>query len=155
MSLDFADEVRDADAAADSYRSLLVQSLAHRLAEAASEWLHAKVRRELWGYAPAEDLSVKELFQARYSGIRPAVGYPSLPDQKLTFVLDGLLGLKEIGVSLTSNGAMEPSATVCGLYIAHPEASYFMLGRIAADQIADYASRRSLTPDEVRTLLGY
>lgn len=155
VSLDFADEVRDADAAADSYRSLLVQSLAHRLAEAASEWLHAKVRRELWGYAPAEDLSVKELFQARYSGIRPAVGYPSLPDQKLTFVLDGLLGLKEIGVSLTSNGAMEPSATVCGLYIAHPEASYFMLGRIAADQIADYASRRSLTPDEVRTLLGY
>lgn len=155
VSLDFADEVRDADAAADSYRSLLVQSLAHRLAEAASEWLHAKVRRELWCYAPAEDLSVKELFQARYSGIRPAVGYPSLPDQKLTFVLDGLLGLKEIGVSLTSNGAMEPSATVCGLYIAHPEASYFMLGCIAADQIADYASRRSLTPDEVRTLLGY
>ena len=70
-------------------------------------------------------------------------------------MLDGLLGLKEIGVSLTSNGAMEPSATVCGLYIAHPEASYFMLGRIAADQIVDYASRRSLTPDEVRTLLGY
>ncbi len=109
----------------DSYGSLLVQSLAHRLAEAASEWLHAKVRREFWGYAPQEDLSLKELFQSRYRGIRPAVGYPSLPDQRLTFTLDSLLSLGEIGVSLTENGAMEPSATVCGLYIAHPEAAYF------------------------------
>ncbi len=155
MSIDFADEVRAADEAADSYRSLLVQSLAHRLAEAASEWLHAKVRRELWGYAPAENLSLKELSQARYTGIRPAVGYPSLPDQKLTFVLDSLLGLGNIGVSLTENGAMEPSATVCGLYIAHPESSYFMPGRIADDQIADYARRRSLDTDQVRNLLAY
>ncbi|MDE6173986.1 MAG: methionine synthase, partial [Duncaniella sp.] len=155
VSIDFADEVRGFESAGDSYRSLLVQSLAHRCAEAASEWLHAKVRRELWGYAPAEDLSVKELFQARYSGIRPAVGYPSLPDQKLTFTLDRLLGLAEIGVSLTDNGAMEPSATVCGLYIAHPESSYFMLGRIADDQIADYGGRRSLEADEVKSLLGY
>lgn len=155
VSIDFADEVRAADEAADSYRSLLVQSLAHRLAEAASEWLHAKVRRELWGYAPAENLSLKELSQARYTGIRPAVGYPSLPDQKLTFVLDSLLGLGDIGVSLTENGAMEPSATVCGLYIAHPESSYFMPGRIADDQIADYARRRSLDTDQVRNLLAY
>ncbi|WP_305482640.1 methionine synthase [Duncaniella muris] len=155
VSIDFADEVRAADEAADSYRSLLVQSLAHRLAEAASEWLHAKVRRELWGYAPAENLSLKELSQARYTGIRPAVGYPSLPDQKLTFVLDSLLGLGDIGVSLTENGAMEPSATVCGLYIAHPESSYFMPGRIADDQIADYAHRRSLDTDQVRNLLAY
>lgn len=155
VSIDFADEVRAADQAADSYRSLLVQSLAHRLAEAASEWLHAKVRRELWGYAPDENLSLKELSQARYTGIRPAVGYPSLPDQKLTFVLDSLLGLGDIGVSLTENGAMEPSATVCGLYIAHPESGYFMTGRIADDQIADYARRRSLDADEVRKLLAY
>lgn len=155
VSIDFADEVRAADQAADSYRSLLVQSLAHRLAEAASEWLHAKVRRELWGYAPDENLSLKELSQARYTGIRPAVGYPSLPDQKLTFVLDSLLDLGDIGVSLTENGAMEPSATVCGLYIAHPESGYFMPGRIADDQIADYARRRSLDADEVRKLLAY
>lgn len=155
VSIDFADEVRAADQAADSYRSLLVQSLAHRLAEAASEWLHAKVRRELWGYAPDENLSLKELSQARYTGIRPAVGYPSLPDQKLAFVLDSLLGLGDIGVSLTENGAMEPSATVCGLYIAHPESGYFMPGRIADDQIADYARRRSLDADEVRKLLAY
>lgn len=155
VSVDLADEIRQADDAGDSYRSLLVQSLSHRLAEAASEWLHAKVRRELWGYASDEGLTVKELFQGHYRGIRPAVGYPSLPDQKLTFVLDRLLDLSEIGVSITDNGAMEPSATVCGLYIAHPEASYFMLGRIADDQIADYARRRELTQAEVKTLLAY
>ncbi|MCM1355638.1 MAG: methionine synthase [Staphylococcus sp.] len=141
------------DAEGDSYRSLLVQSLAHRLAEAASEYLHALVRRKLWGYAPDEELSMRDLYQGRYRGIRPAVGYPSLPDQKLTFKLDELLDFDEIGISLTPNGAMEPSATVCGLYIAHPEATYFLIGPVADDQIADYARRRGLTPEEVKALL--
>lgn len=115
------------EAEGDSYRSLLTESIAHRLAEAASERLHELVRRQLWGYAPDENLTIKELFQARYQGIRPAAGYPSLPNQKLTFTLDRLLDFSEIGITLTENGAMHPSASVCGLYIAHPEACYFQV----------------------------
>ncbi len=140
--------------ASDSYATLLIQSLSHRLAEAASEWLHEKVRREIWGYAPEEDLDTRALFHARYKGIRPAVGYPSLPDQKLTFIIDGLLGFDSIGIRLTENGAMEPSASVCGLYIAHPDASYFMVGSVFDDQIDDYALRRGISSDEVKRLLA-
>ncbi|MDE6431217.1 MAG: 5-methyltetrahydrofolate--homocysteine methyltransferase, partial [Duncaniella sp.] len=119
------------------------------------EYLHARVRRELWGYATEENITPADMFRGHYAGIRPAVGYPSLPDQKLTFALDPLIRFDEIGVTLTENGAMEPSATVCGLYLAHPEASYFLIGPIADDQIADYAARRGLTPDEIRTLLPH
>ena len=143
------------EAEGDSYRSLLVQSLAHRLAEAGSEYLHAKVRCELWGYATGEDLMPHEMFAGHFSGIRPAIGYPSLPDQKLTHTIAPLLKFEEIGISLTENGAMEPSATVCGLYIAHPEATYFMVGSVGDDQVADYASRRGLTDEEVRKLLAH
>jgi 5-methyltetrahydrofolate--homocysteine methyltransferase len=95
--------------------------------EAASEWLHERVRRELWGYAPQEQLSVKEMFQARYRGIRPAVGYPSLPDQRLIFPLAELLDVDKIGISLTENGAMYPQSSVCGLYLASPHARYFVI----------------------------
>ena len=144
VSIDLSGLRAACDAEGDSYRSLLVQSIAHRLAEAASEYLHALVRRKLWGYAPDEALSVHDMFQARYRGIRPAVGYPSLPDQKLTFTLDRLLDYSQIGVTLTENGAMHPSATVSGLYIAHPESSYFLLGPLADDQLADYESRKEL-----------
>lgn len=111
----------------DQYASLMLQSLADRLAEAAAEWLHAKVRRSLWGYAPDEQLTVKEMYKARYDGIRPAVGYPSLPDQKTIFRLARLVSFDDIGVSLTENGAMYPQASVCGLYIANRHADYFMI----------------------------
>mgnify|MGYP003320597947 FL=1 len=109
------------------FGSLLIQSIADRLVEAASEWLHAKVRRELWGYDSEENISIKEMFQARYKGIRPAVGYPSLPDQRNIFPLGKLLGVEKIGISLTENGAMYPQSSVCGLYIASPHAKYFIL----------------------------
>ena len=110
---------------ADSYTSLLVSTLAHRLAEAASEWLHARVRTSLWGYAPDEALSVADLFAGRFRGIRPAVGYPSLPDQRLNLRLAEVLRPDTIGITLTENGAMHPDASVAGLYIAAPEARYF------------------------------
>ncbi len=155
VTVDLSKQRERFDAEGDSYRSLLVQSIGHRLAEAASEYLHSKVRRVLWGYAKDESLTIHELFQGRYSGIRPAVGYPSLPDQKLTHELAPLLRFEEIGVSLTENGAMEPSATVCGLYIAHPEASYFLIGPVGEDQMADYALRRKLPIDEIRKLLAH
>ena len=111
----------------DRYASLLLQSLADRLAEAAAEWLHAEVRRSLWGYAPDERLTVKEMYKARYDGIRPAVGYPSLPDQKTIFRLARLVNFDAIDIRLTENGAMYPQASVCGLYIANRHADYFLI----------------------------
>lgn len=138
----------------DSYKSLLLQTLTDRLAEATAEYLHEKVRTCFWGYAPDESLSYNELFKARYRGIRPAIGYPSLPDQRLSFALDKLLGFSRIGISLTENGAMTPASSVCGLYIAHPEARYFMVGDIGKDQVTDYAHRRGLPEADIRKLLS-
>lgn len=110
---------------ADEYESLLFQSLCDRLAEATSEWLHYLVRTKLWGYSPDEPLDFRKIRQARYRGIRPAVGYPSLPDQKLMHTLMKLLAPSEIGVGITENGALSPSSTVAGFYFASPEARYF------------------------------
>ena len=96
----------------DPYKHLLVQTLTDRLAEAATEKMHEYVRKEAWGYAPDESLSIRELLIEDYQGIRPAVGYPSLPDQSVNFLLDELLGMKSIGITLTENGAMSPHASV-------------------------------------------
>ncbi len=137
----------------DSYSEVLLRTLTDRLAEALSEYLHEKVRREYWGYAPAEGLSMEEMFKSHYQGIRPAVGYPSLPDQRLIETLDSLIDLSQIGVKVTENGAMYPTASICGLYLAHPEAHYFMIGGIDETQLADYASRRGIPTDEARRLL--
>lgn len=111
----------------DMHQSLLLQSLCDRLVEAASEWLHLRVRRELWGYAPDEQLSTTELFQARYRGIRPAIGYPSLPDQRTIFPVARLLDVEQVGIRLTENGAMYPQSSVCGIYIASDKARYFVI----------------------------
>ncbi len=111
----------------DIHSALMLQGLCDRLVEAASEWLHARVRKELWGYAPEEQLSPKELFQARYQGIRPAIGYPSLPDQRTIFPVAGLLDIEKIGIRLTENGAMYPQSSICGLYIASRHARYFVI----------------------------
>ena len=138
----------------DTYKAVLLQTLTDRLAEALSEYLHERVRKSYWGYAANEKLTVEELFKTHYQGIRPAIGYPSVPDQKQVFLLDKLLNLSQISVTLTENGAMLPTASVCGFYIAHPEASYFMVGEISEEQLSDYAVRRNLPVDEVRALLN-
>lgn len=109
------------------YEALLLQSLCDRLVEAASEYMHLKVRHDLWGYAPDEQLSVKELYQARYCGIRPAFGYPSLPDQRSIFTIKDLIGFEQIGISLTENGAMYPQSSVAGIYISNRHAKYFVI----------------------------
>lgn len=114
-------------AADDEYESLILQSVCDRLAEACSEWLHRVVRTELWGYAPDEKEDLQAIMQGRYRGIRPAVGYPSLPDQKLMHKLLGLLKPSEISVRATENGALIPASTVAGFYIASPRARYFTL----------------------------
>ncbi len=138
----------------DSYSVMLLQTLTDRLAEATAEFLHEKIRKEYWGYAPEETLSVADLFKVRYQGIRPAIGYPSLPDQWQNRTLNQLLDFSQIGVSLTENGAMYPTAAVSGLYIAHPDARYFMIGRIDMEQIEDYANQRGCTVEEVMRILN-
>ncbi len=138
----------------DDYRRMLAQTLADRLAEATVERLHLEVRRQWWGYAPDEQLSVDQLLREEFQGIRPAVGYPSLPDTSINFLLSELLGMKEIGIYLTENGAMRPHASVSGLMIAHPQAHYFDLGPIGEDQLADYARRRGVPVAIMRRFLA-
>jgi len=122
---DFLHEVEKSKSDPDSYHTLLLQSTADRLAEAAAEWVHREVRRKYWAYAPDEDLSPAELARCAYRGIRPAVGYPSLPDQSQIFNVARLLRIGEIGLSLTENGAMYPQSSICGLLLASPRANYF------------------------------
>ena len=138
----------------DMYNSILVKTLADRLAEASAEWLHYKVRKEFWGYAADENLTVEEMLKTQFKGIRPAIGYPSLPDQSIIFDLEPLLHFSQIGIKLTENGAMYPNASVCGLYFAHPRSKYFMIGKIDENQFADYARRRGKTTAEMRKWLA-
>ncbi|MDL2266093.1 methionine synthase, partial [Parabacteroides sp. OttesenSCG-928-G21] len=142
------------EAEGDSYNAMLLQTLTDRLAEATAEYLHKKVRTQFWGYDENEQLSVEDMFKAKYLGIRPAIGYPAIPDQMLNASLNQLLDMSIIGIELTENGAMLPTAAVSGLYLAHPEASYFMVGKIDEEQLLDYASRRNITEQETRTLLS-
>lgn len=142
------------EAEGDTYSAMLLQSLTDRLAEAVAEYLHEKVRKEYWGYAADEDLSIPDLFRVKYQGIRPAMGYPSLPDQLQNHLLDELLDMSRIGVSLTENGAMLPTATVSGLYFAHPESQYFMIGTIDEEQIKEYAVRRGYTLEQAKRILN-
>lgn len=111
----------------DEYRRLLLQSVADRLAEATSEWLHREVRTRLWGYAADENITISEVLRAKYRGIRPAVGYPSLPDQKLMHTLMKHLRPKEISLEVTNNGALSPASSVAGFYLASPKARYFSI----------------------------
>ena len=123
----FAERLSSLKEQGEEYAALLMQSVGDRLVEAASEWLHERVRRELWGYAEDEQLSVRDMFKASYRGIRPAVGYPSLPDQRTIFPIAELLDVEQIGIKLTENGAMYPQSSVCGLYFASPHARYFIV----------------------------
>lgn len=138
----------------DSYQKMLVQLLADRLAEATAERMHEAVRKQYWGYAPDEQLTMQELHVEAFQGIRPAVGYPSLPDTSLNFVIDELIGLRQVGIRLTESGAMKPHASVSGLMLAHPKACYFSVGKIGEDQLADYARRRGLPVAVVRKFLS-
>lgn len=138
----------------DPYKHLLVQTLSDRLAEAGTEKMHEYVRKEAWGYAKDENLSMEDLLVEKYQGIRPAVGYPSLPDQSVNFILNDILDMDQIGITLTENGAMYPHASVCGLMFAHPSAQYFHIGKIGEDQLKDYALRRGKTLEEMRKFLG-
>lgn len=138
----------------DAYQRLLAQTLSDRLAEAAAEKLHEEVRKTIWGYAPHESLSINELHQELFQGIRPAVGYPSLPDLSINFILDQLLDMKSIGIHLTENGMMQPHASVSGLMLAHPASHYFSVGKIDQAQLENYANRRGLPIDQIKKYLA-
>ena len=131
--------------------SIIVKALADRLAEAFAEWLHARARRE-W-YAPGEELSGEDLLAERFRGIRPAFGYPACPDHSEKPKLFDLLGAREVGIELTESFAMTPAAAVSGIYLAHPEARYFAVGRIGNDQLEDYAARKGEPVSEVERWL--
>lgn len=132
---------------------LLEQILADRLAEASAERGHEIVRKDIWGYAPDENLTPEEMFAEHYQGKRPAVGYPSLPDQSLNFVLADLLDFSSLGISITENGAMIPHASTTGLMVSHPQCRHFRVGSIGEDQLADYAERRGIAPDVLRKFI--
>ena len=138
----------------DDYQKMLVQLLADRLAEAAAERMHEQVRKEFWGYAKDEQLSIPDMLVEKFQGIRPAVGYPSLPDASLNFILDDLLDMKQIGIRLTESGAMKPHASVSGMMLAHPKARYFSIGKIGEDQLGDYARRRGVPIEVCRKFLA-
>lgn len=144
----------DAEYSADPYSRMLAQTLCDRLAEAAACQLHLEVRKEIWGYAPDENLSIADLLQERNQGIRPAVGYPSLPDQSISFLLAQLIEFSALGITLTDNGAMRPHASTCGLIISHPQAHYFTIGKIDHTQFEDYTRRRGLTTDRMSQFLA-
>ena len=129
-------------------------TLSDRLAEATAEKMHEEVRKHYWGYAKEENLTMQELHAERFQGIRPAVGYPSLPDQSINFLLDQLLGFEYIGITLSENGAMQPHCSVSGLMFAHPKAQYFAVGHIDDEQLTDYAQRRQLPKEEVKRYLS-
>ena len=137
----------------DDYKHMLVKILSERLAEAAAEKMHQTLRTKIWGYAPDEKLSMKELLREEYQGIRPAVGYPSLPDISVSHLLNELIEMDRIGIRLTENGMMQPLASVCGLMFAHPASRYFSVGKISEEQVNDYALRRGKTPEEVKKYL--
>ena len=142
------------EAAHDDYSAILLKSLADRLAEALAECLHKKVRTDLWGYAAGEALSSDDLIAEKYQGIRPAPGYPACPDHSAKQAMFDLLQCQDIGMGLTESMAMTPAASVSGFYIAHPEAQYFSVGKVADDQLQDLAARSGVQVKDLQRLLA-
>ncbi len=139
----------------DDYNAIIVKAIADRLAEALAEYMHEKVRKELWGYASSESLTNEELINESYAGIRPAPGYPACPDHlEKTTIWELLQVEKAIGISLTESLAMYPTAAVSGYYFAHPQAKYFGINKITSEQVADYASRKGITLSEAEKWLS-
>ena len=132
----------------------MLKALADRLAEAFTELLHERVRKEYWGYAADEKLSSTELIAEKYRGIRPAPGYPACPDHTEKGALFDLLSAPEAGITLTESYAMLPAASVSGFYLSHPDSQYFAVGKIGEDQATDYAQRKALALEQAERWLA-
>ncbi|XP_075261799.1 methionine synthase-like [Convolutriloba macropyga] len=138
----------------DDYSSIMIKVLADRLAEAFAEYLHARVRKDFWGYSQDEILSCDDLLKVKYSGIRPAPGYPTQPDHTEKWTMWDVMQIEEkTGISLTESLAMNPAASVCAMILAHPKSQYFSVGKVAKDQIEDYAARKNMNITEVERWL--
>ena len=142
------------EAAQDDYNAIMLKALADRLAEAMAEMMHHRVRTDWWGYAAGEALTNEQLIAEQYQGIRPAPGYPACPDHSVKRAMFDLLQAGDIDMGLTESLAMTPAASVSGFYLAHPEATYFNVGRVGDDQITDLATRSGVEEPTLRTLLG-
>ncbi|HMH18503.1 MAG TPA: vitamin B12 dependent-methionine synthase activation domain-containing protein, partial [Burkholderiales bacterium] len=138
----------------DDYNAIMVKAIADRLAEAFTEFLHERVRKEYWGYAADEKFTSTELIAEKYRGIRPAPGYPACPDHTEKGALFELLAANEADMTLTESYAMLPAASVSGFYLAHPDARYFAVDKIGEDQVADYARRKALALEETERWLA-
>ena len=153
--LGIGDKIAEYKAAHDDYSAILLESLADRLAEAFAERMHQRVRAEFWGYQPDEDLDNEALIAERYQGIRPAPGYPACPEHTEKLTIWELMDVRErTGIELTESMAMWPGASVSGLYFSHPQSQYFVVGRLAQDQVADYARRKGWTLVEAERWLA-
>jgi 5-methyltetrahydrofolate--homocysteine methyltransferase len=138
----------------DDYSSIMLKSIADRLAEAFTELMHERVRTEFWGYVSSETFTNEELISEKYQGIRPAPGYPACPDHTEKTALFDLLDAGRIGIELTESFAMYPASSVSGFYFAHPESKYFTIGKIAKDQVVDYAKRKNMELEEIERWLS-
>ncbi len=141
------------DKAEDDYSGIMIKAITDRLAEAFAEYMHDRVRQDLWGYQP-ESLSTEDLIHEKYQGIRPAPGYPACPEHTVKKEIFALLKAQEIGMELTESMAMTPASSVSGFYFAHPEAKYFSVDKIDTDQLEDMASRRSVSVDQLKKWLA-
>jgi 5-methyltetrahydrofolate--homocysteine methyltransferase len=147
-------KLKEFAAAHDDYKGIMLKSIADRLAEAFAEALHARVRRELWGYAANEKLENHDLIAEKYAGIRPAPGYPACPDHTVKGPFWDVLGAGEIDMQITESFAMMPAASVSGFYFSHPDSTYFNAGKIGADQLEDQVRRRGVPKEELERWLA-
>ena len=139
----------------DDYKGIMMEAIADRLAEAFAELLHYKMRTELWGYAPDEKLDYEDMLKTKYTGIRPAPGYPTQPDHtEKTFMWELLKADKEANIELTDSLAMLPAASVSALVFANPCSTYFQVGKICKDQVVEYAERKGMSVAEVEKWMG-
>jgi 5-methyltetrahydrofolate--homocysteine methyltransferase len=138
----------------DDYSSIMLKALADRLAEAFAEYMHERVRTDLWGYAAGEQLTSDAMIAEQYVGIRPAPGYPACPEHTVKADLFKALQAEEIGMQLTESFAMYPGAAVSGFYFAHPASKYFVVGKIGADQVDNMARRRGMDKAELERHLA-
>jgi 5-methyltetrahydrofolate--homocysteine methyltransferase len=147
--------VEEFEANDDDYNAIMAKALADRLAEAFAEKLHELTRKQYWGYATEENLSLENVLKEKYYGIRPAPGYPACPDHSEKEILFKLLNAEvNTGIQLTSNFAMDPPASVCGWYFSHPESKYFSIGKISDDQLKDYCQRKQVDLEDMKRFIS-
>jgi 5-methyltetrahydrofolate--homocysteine methyltransferase len=139
----------------DSYSALMVKILADRLSEAFAEYLHEQVRKKYWGYQPDENLELNDMLHVKYRGIRPAPGYPACPDHSEKKQIFDILNVPgQIGVTLTDSYMMNPAASVCGYYFAHPQSRYFAIGPVSEEQLHDYSNRKNVSMQELKRCMA-